>query len=133
MESYANCADHRDAKGQMGLFTESANYIIYANAKDASPSLVVKSREGLSSIFAKLNNYEVTTHFLGQSKIILLDRSHAQGEAYCLAHYIAAEGPKQTLMVESLRYVDTFVKTGARWLFAERKVYVDWKDTRQLS
>jgi hypothetical protein len=33
-------------------------------------------------------------------------------------------------MVASLRYPDTFVKTDGAWLFAERKLYVDWTETR---
>ena len=33
-------------------------------------------------------------------------------------------------MVASLRYLDTFVKSDATWLFAERKLYVDWTETR---
>ena len=33
-------------------------------------------------------------------------------------------------MVASLRYHDTFVKLDGSWLFAERKLYVDWTETR---
>jgi hypothetical protein len=33
-------------------------------------------------------------------------------------------------MVASLRYLDTFVKTDGAWLFTERKLYVDWTETR---
>jgi hypothetical protein len=33
-------------------------------------------------------------------------------------------------MVASLRYHDAFVKRDGRWLFAERKLYVDWTETR---
>jgi hypothetical protein len=36
-------------------------------------------------------------------------------------------------MVASLRYLDTFVKTDGAWLFAERRLYVDWVDERALS
>jgi hypothetical protein len=31
------------------------------------------------------------------------------------------------------RYTDTFVKTGGTWLFAERFLYVDWLERRELS
>jgi hypothetical protein len=33
----------------------------------------------------------------------------------------------------SLRYYDTFLKTDGTWLFAERRLYVDWVDERVLS
>ena len=33
VEAYAHCADRRDAKGQMALFTEDTHYVVYMNAK----------------------------------------------------------------------------------------------------
>jgi hypothetical protein len=33
-------------------------------------------------------------------------------------------------MVASLRYHDTFVKLEGAWRCAERKLYVDWTETR---
>ena len=36
-------------------------------------------------------------------------------------------------MLASLRYLDTFVKMDGSWLFAERKLYVDWIEERPLS
>jgi hypothetical protein len=34
------------------------------------------------------------------------------------------------MMVASIRYLDTYVKHGGAWLFAERKLMVDWTETR---
>ena len=36
-------------------------------------------------------------------------------------------------MIAALRYYDTFVKTEGAWLFAERKLFVDWIEERALS
>jgi hypothetical protein len=80
-------------------------------------------------VFADLNRYEATTHFNGQSTIAL-DGDRATGESYCLAHHLYTEGGERKLMVDSLRYRDTFVKRDGAWLFAERMLYVDWTDTR---
>jgi hypothetical protein len=33
-------------------------------------------------------------------------------------------------MVASIRYLDTFVRQDGAWLFAERRLMVDWTDTR---
>lgn len=33
-------------------------------------------------------------------------------------------------MIASIRYLDTFAKSEDTWLFAERRLYVDWTDTR---
>ena len=87
----------------------------------------------LAPVFAELNKYDATTHFVGQSTIFTLTADQATGEAYCLAHHVTVNGEKRRLMVASLRYYDTFVKTDGTWLFAERQLYVDWVDERALS
>jgi len=133
VEAYAHCADRRDARGQMSLFTTDTHFVVYMNAKHPTPSQELHSREALAPVFADLNKYEATTHFVGQSTIFTLTNDRATGEAYCLAHHVTDDGEKRRLMVASLRYYDTFVKTEGAWLFAERLLYVDWLDERALS
>jgi hypothetical protein len=133
VEAYAHCADRRDAQGQMSLFTTDTHFVVYMNAKDPTPSQELNSREALAPVFADLNKYDATTHFLGQSTIFTLTNGRATGEAYCLAHHLTVDGEKRRLMVASLRYLDTFVKKDRAWLFAERLLYVDWLEERALS
>ena len=133
VEAYAHCADRRDAKGQMSLFTADTHFVVYLNAKDPTPSQELRSREALAPVFGDLNQYAATTHFVGQSTITSLSGDRATGEAYCLAHHVTVDGSKRRLMVASLRYNDTFVKTDGAWLFAERLLYVDWVDERALA
>ena len=133
VEAYAHCADRRDAKGQMALFTRDTHFVVYMNAKDPTPSQELHSREALAPVFADLKQYDATTHFLGQSTIFTLTAGRATGEAYCLAHHVTVDGAKRRLMLASLRYYDTFVKRDGAWLFAERLLYVDWVDERALS
>lgn len=133
IEAYAHCADRRDAKGQMSLFTADTHFVVYMNAKDPKPSQDLHSREALAPVFAELNKYDATTHFIGQSTILSLSRDRATGEAYCLAHHVTVDGGKRSLMVASLRYLDTFVKRDGAWLFEERQLYVDWLEERALS
>jgi len=133
VEGYAHCADRRDAKGQMALFTEDTHFVVYMNAKDSKPSMDLHARDALAPIFADLNKYDATTHFVGQSTISTLTGDRATGEAYCLAHHITLDGGKRRIMIASLRYYDTFLKTDGAWLFAERQLYVDWVDERVLS
>src|SRR5579863_242864 len=111
VDGYAHCADRRDADGQMALFTVNTHFVVYMNAKDPKPSMELHSREALAPVFADLNKYEATTHFVGQSTILTLTADRATGEAYCLAHHITAADGKRSLMLASLRYYDTFVKT----------------------
>jgi len=133
VEAYAHCADRRDAEGQMSLFTVNTHFVVYMNAKDPKPSMELHSREALAAVFADLNKYEATTHFVGQSTIFTLTGDRATGEAYCLAHHVTVDGGKRRLMLASLRYLDTFVKMDDTWLFAERLLFVDWQEERALS
>src|ERR1700738_4757079 len=124
VEAYAHCADRRDAKGQMSLFTADTHFVVYMNAKDPTPSQELHSREALAPVFAALNQYAATTHFLGQSTILTLSDDRATGEAYCLAHHVTVDGGKRRLMVASLRYLDAFVKIDGGGFFSERRLYV---------
>jgi hypothetical protein len=133
VEAYAHCADRRDAKGQMSLFTTDTHFVVYMDAKDSKPSMELHSREALAPVFADLNKYAATTHFVGQSTIFTLTDDRATGEAYCLAHHVTVAGEKKRLMIASLRYADTFAKINGEWLFAERLLYLDWVDQRALS
>jgi hypothetical protein len=133
IEAYAHCADRRDAKGQMALFTADTNFVVHMNAKDPKPSFELHSREALAPVFAELNQYDATSHFVGQSTIFTLTNDRGTGEAYCLAHHVTVKGGNRRLMLASLRYNDTFVKLDGVWLFAERLLYVDWVDERALS
>jgi hypothetical protein len=133
VDAYAHCADRRDAEGQMALFTTDTHFVVYMDVKDPAPTQELHTREDLAPVFANLNQYEATTHFVGQSTIETLTDDRATGETYCLAHHVTFDGEHRRLMVASLRYYDTFVKTEGSWLFAERLLYVDWMDERALS
>ena len=133
VDAYAHCADRRDAKAQMSLFTEDTHFVVYMNAKDSKPSWELRSRDALAPVFADLNKYDATTHFVGQSTIFSLTDAKASGETYCLAHHVSVADGKRHLMIASLRYLDMFVKEDGGWLFAERRLYVDWTEERAVS
>jgi hypothetical protein len=133
VEAYAYCADRRDATGQMALFTADTHFVVYMNAKDPTPSQELHSREALDPIFADLNQYAATMHFVGQSTIFTLRGDRATGEAYCIAHHLTLDGEQRRMMVAYLRYLDTFAKIDGAWLISERLLYVDWLEQRALS
>ena len=133
VEAYAYCADRRDAKGQMALFTTDTHFVVYMNAKDPKASQELRGRESLAPIFADLNKYAATMHFLGQSTITKLTSDRASGDAYCMAHHLTIDGEKRRLMIAALRYHDSFEKVDGAWLFGERLLYVDWLEERALS
>jgi hypothetical protein len=133
VEAYAYCADRRDAAGQMALFTPDTHFVVYMDAKNPTPSQELHSREALAPVFADLNKYQATMHFVGQSTISSLAKNQATGQAYCLAHHLTVDGDQRRLMIATLRYHDTFAKVDGAWLFAERQLYVDWLEERTLS
>jgi hypothetical protein len=133
VEAYAYCADRRDAAGQMALFTPDTHFVVYMDAKNPTPSQELHSREALAPVFADLNKYQATMHFVGQSTILSLADNRATGQAYCFAHHLPVDGDKRRLMIAALRYLDTFAKVDGVWLFAERRLYVDWIEERTLS
>jgi SnoaL-like domain len=69
-------------------------------------------------------------HFNGQSTVTL-DGDRGTGESYCLAHHLSVgQDGQRTMMIASIRYLDEFVKQAGEWLFAERRLMVNWTETR---
>jgi hypothetical protein len=131
IDEYTHCADTRNAKGQMALFTAATRFIVYMDSKNTEPTYMLTGRESLAPVFDNLNNYQTTTHFNGQSTVVL-DGDKATGESYCLAHHLSVTEDKTTLMIASIRYLDQFTKIEDAWYFAERKLMVDWVETHDI-
>jgi SnoaL-like domain len=131
VDTYAYCADRRDATGQMALFTEDTDFLVYMDARSESPTQHLRGRAALAPVFDELNTYVATMHFNGQSTVVL-DGDHASGVTYCLAHHVKVEGSARSLMIAAIRYLDSFVKQDGAWFFSERKLMVDWTETRAM-
>jgi len=131
IDAYAHCADRRDAEGQKALFTDDTHFVVYMDGEDTDPTQDLRGRESLTAVLDALNQYEVTMHFNGQNTATL-EGDRGTGEAYCIAHHVFSEEGERKIMVAYLRYLDTFVKQGGTWLFAERNLYLEFSDTRPL-
>ena len=131
VDAYAYCADSRDADGQKALFTTDTHFVVYMEGEGSDPTDDLHGRESLTPVFENLNTYEATMHFNGQSTVEL-DGDRATGKTYCLAHHVYSQDGERKLMVAALRYRDAFVKHSGAWLFAERRLYLDWAETRVL-
>lgn len=129
VDRYAYCADTRDARGQMALFTPDTHFVVYMDAKSDIPTQTIDNRDDLFPVFDNLNTYKATMHFNGQSTVQLQGDS-ATGISYCMAHHLTVEQDRQKLMIAAIRYHDRFVKQNGQWLFAERKLLVDWIENR---
>jgi hypothetical protein len=40
---------------------------------------------------------------------------------------------QRTMMIASIRYLDELVKQDGQWLFAERRLMVNWAETRPFT
>jgi hypothetical protein len=119
-----------DAEGQKALFTVDTRFAVFMDGEGTEPTYVLDGREALTPVFADLNQYDVTTHFNGQSTVTI-DGSRATGESYTIAHHVFTEDDRRKIMIASLRNFDTFVKLDdGGWYFAERNLIVDWTETR---
>jgi len=49
------------------LFTADTHFMVFMNAKDRKPTWELRSRDALAPVFAALNKYDATTHFVGQT------------------------------------------------------------------
>jgi hypothetical protein len=131
VDAYAYCADTRDANGQKALFTSDTHFVVYMQGEASEPTDDLHGRESLTPVFENLNTYEKTMHFNGQSTVTI-DGDRATGYTYCIAHHVYSEDGERMLMVAHLRYRDEIVKEAGTWLFAERRLYLDWAETRHL-
>jgi ketosteroid isomerase-like protein len=132
VDGYAYCADRRDAAGQMALFTEDTELVVFADRRDPKPTQRFRGRAALVPVFDELNSYRATMHFNGQSTTTV-DGARAAGVTNCLVHELKVDGTAQSLMIAAIRYLDSFVKRDGKWLIRQRQVVVDWTETRELA
>jgi hypothetical protein len=130
IDAWAHCADRRQPNEQAALFTSDGTVKVYAGDPATNePIQSLTGRAAMAEAFKVLDGYDVTTHFTGQSSV-RLHGDQATGETYCLAHHLWVVNGVRTLMVMSIRYLDSFVRDNDRWLFAERVLVIDWTDSR---
>jgi hypothetical protein len=115
----------------MDLFTEDTEFLVYMNTADPTPTQHIRGRAALAPVFDDLNSYEATMHFNGQNTTVL-DGERARGVAHCLAHHLKVDGCDRSLMIAAIRYLDAFVKQEGIWYFSQRKLMVDWTETRPM-
>jgi len=130
VDAWAHCADRRLAEEQSNLFTPDGAVIVYdGDPTTHKPSATLSGRANIRAALAVLNKFSATTHFNGQSDVVV-NGDEAIGETYCIAHQLSTENGQRMLQILSIRYQDKFVRREHRWYFAERKLITDWSDTR---
>jgi SnoaL-like domain len=132
IEAYAHSADQTDIPEMLSLFSPHPYFALYFDVKDPKPFIEADNRDSLAAEFGRLNHFEVTHHFIGQSTIRSLTAERGTGETYCLAHHLSVAEGRSELNLAAIRYIDAFVKLGGAWRFAERRLYFDWIEDRAV-
>jgi hypothetical protein len=131
VDGWARCADRRLRQEQSELFVPEGTVEVYSgDPQTTEPVQRIQGRAALAKSFEVLDSYDVTTHFNGQSAV-QVDGDSATGESYCLAHHVWIEDGERVLLVLSIRYLDTFVRSDGEWRFSDRKLVIDWSDKRR--
>ena len=130
VDAWAHCADRRLAEQQSNLFVPDGAILNYeGDPRTHEPHSTIKGRAAIRSALAVLNTFTVTLHMNGQSDV-MIHGDHAIGETYCLVHQFTGENDQRKCQTLGIRYYDQFLCQDNRWYFEERKLVIDWSDTR---
>jgi hypothetical protein len=130
VDSWAHCADRRLAEQQSNLFIPDGVLLNYEGDPNShEPHSTIKGRDAIRTALAVLNTFTVTLHMNGQSEVVL-HGERAGGETYCIVHQFKMMNGQRSCQTLGIRYYDQFLREESRWYFAERKLIIDWSDTR---
>ena len=130
VDAWAHCADRRLAEAQSNLFVPDGTILNYEGDPNThAPHSTIKGRPAIRSALAVLNTFTVTLHMNGQSDAVI-DGDRAIGETYCLVHQFSEQNGQRKCQTLGIRYYDAFLRQESRWYFAERKLVIDWSDSR---
>jgi SnoaL-like domain/Luciferase-like monooxygenase len=131
LSAYARCVDRRDYDGLARLFAAGSRVGKFESRPGGQGAGYW--REGgtqfAASVRANHARYAVTTHLLGQHAVHI-DGDSASGETYYLAHHIFRQDGRWIDRVMAIRYLDQYSRSPDGWLFAERRLFVDWIEYR---
>jgi hypothetical protein len=130
VDAWAHCADRRLAEEQSNLFIPDGTLLNYeGDLATHEPHSTIKGRAAIRTALAVLKTFTVTLHMNGQSEVAI-QGDRAIGETYCLVHQFTGEGDHRKCQTLGIRYYDQFLRQDSHWYFVERKVVIDWSDSR---
>ncbi|WP_158942227.1 nuclear transport factor 2 family protein [Granulicella sp. S190] len=130
VDAWSHCADRRLAEQQSNLFVPDGSILNYEGDPNThKPHSTITGRAAIRSALAVLNTFTVTLHLNGQSEVAL-QGDRAIGETYCLVHQFQEQSGQRKCQTLGIRYYDQFLRQENRWYFVERKLVIDWSDTR---
>jgi SnoaL-like domain len=133
IDAYTHCVARRDARGQTNLFHRRHPFcgVPGWECQRADAGIPRPGGSRLGSRRVEYLRCHVSFHRAARR---VRGGGPATGQSYCLAHHLSVSPDGQrTMMIAAIRYLDTSVKQDGAWLFAERRLMVDWTETRPSS
>lgn len=128
-EQYARAVDTRDAELLLNVFAPDARLRVYNPAGVEPPRSDRRGHDQLARITKSIARYAKTFHLVGNASYDLAG-DDATGEVYCIAHHLSTDGDTATDDVMYIRYHDTYHRNGGEWRITDRRVDVDWTESR---
>jgi ketosteroid isomerase-like protein len=125
---YARSVDRGDIDAFLAVFAPDAELSIH-NPPDAEATSVYRGQGDLARIPPRMARFRATFHLLGQAEY-QLSGAEPTGEVYCVAHHRSAGDDDPSDYVMLIRYRDRYRCHEGQWRIAERRVLVDWTETR---
>jgi hypothetical protein len=127
---YAQAVDRSDIDAIVALMTSGATISTHRGDSDSDPVSSMTGHAEIRTAMARLERYVTTFHLVG-NQLFEIDGDDATGETYCTAHHVQQRDDVLHDMTMYIRYRDRFVRAEHGWLFAQRRLCVDFSTDRE--
>lgn len=126
---YAACVDRGDAEGLVRLFTDDG---LVGSSDRGVPAFA--GHDGLRQMIAQVGTAFVKTmHNVFNHTFGAIEGDSASGETTCIAGHIIDDGDGGWKVFDmALRYANRYARVDGQWRFAERRLTVEWVETRPV-
>lgn len=118
VDTFSNLADEKRVAEQMPLFTEDAQVTTYIGGELFAD---MHGRAEIEKVFTDfLAQFHTVYHLNGQHTVTFRSETEAEAINYCAVKLVGEQDGKKVLQDHSVRYQDTYVKQGGKWLISQR-------------
>jgi hypothetical protein len=128
-DQYARAVDGRDAQVLLDVFDPDARLRVFNPADSEQPRTDLRGHCAIERITRSIARYAKTYHFVGNASYDITG-DEATGEVYCIAHHLSNDGSTANDYVMYIRYHDAYRRDRDRWWIVDRRVDVDWTESR---
>ena len=106
-----------DVVAQGMYFTQDVHVMVHMNGQ------IAMDIHGLDELTRQFSAFTVgikASHHMNGQQVITVNGDTAVDEHYCVATLVSPEDGKDMISINYIRYRDTLVKQGGKWLIKER-------------